>query len=65
MAKDYVETPMTQHKGHNSTGQPTGHVCTDGKATTIRDLPERTMGKDSLKEVTYDENVGLPDYPKK
>jgi len=61
MAKDetLMRTPMEGYGSRD--GQPTGHVETDGKCSTIRDLPGRTMGPDSVREVTYDCNVDLPE----
>ncbi len=56
--KGTVETPMGD--GYGKAGaSPTGKVCTDGKHSSVA-LPERTMGKDSIPEVHYDENGGLP-----
>lgn len=57
MASETMKTPMADYG--KPTSKPTGHVTTDGKSSTV-DLPTRTTGPDSLPEVTYDENGGLP-----
>jgi hypothetical protein len=59
---DFMKTPV--EGDHNMSPKPSGHVETDGKCSTIRDLPTRTMGKDSIPEVTMDCNVDLPEYTK-
>jgi hypothetical protein len=56
--KDFIASGVQDLEPHDA--QPTGHVETDGKCTTIRDLPTRSMGPNSIKEVTLDENVSLP-----
>ena len=51
-----IKTGMTQYE--NKGANPTGHVKCDGDHATV-DLPGRTMGKDSIKEVHYDCNATL------
>lgn len=47
--------------GMRPSPNPSGKVCTDGKMTTVP-VPGRTMGSNSIVEVTLDENASLPKY---
>lgn len=58
-AKNIVKTGVSNY-GETPSCYPSGKVVTDGKMSTIPGLPERSMGKDSVPEVTLDENGGLP-----
>lgn len=54
---DFVKTPMSDLG--KSSPRPSGSVQVNGKVSTI-DLPERSMSKDGIPEVFYDENGNLP-----
>jgi hypothetical protein len=56
-----IRTPMTQFESRG--GEPTGHVTTNGKVSTIPGLPTRTTGAGQLEEVYYDHNADLPKGP--
>jgi hypothetical protein len=53
-----IYTPMQEYT--NAGPNPTGNVTTDGKASTIPGLPVRSIGSDTIREVTYDHNGDLP-----
>lgn len=55
-----ITSPMGPEYEDHKNPNPTGHVETEGKVTSVS-IPGRTMGPDSVREVFYDENVGLPE----
>lgn len=60
-SNEFITSPMGESYEGKKNPQPSGHVETDGKASTIQGLPTRTMGPDSVREVTYDHNADLPE----
>lgn len=53
-----VKTGVSDY-GMKPSHEPSGKVCTDGKMTTV-DVPGRSTGSNTVKEVTLDENASLP-----
>lgn len=45
--------------GMKPSPKPSGKVCVNG-VDSPSDLPKRTVGSDTIPEVTYDENASLP-----
>lgn len=55
-----ITSPMGPEYENVKMPRPTGHVETEGKVANVS-LPTRTMGPDSVREVFYDGNMGLPE----
>lgn len=53
-----VTTPMGTGYGHGG-AKPSGHICSTHDST-IKGLPARDIGPDSIIEVALDENMNLP-----